>query len=161
MRACPAVPAPGLHCARGRATLEELAALGRPSILSLERATTPAAAVLLAVDGNRVRLWVDGASVDIARSALAAHWSGGYTALWSATQLQGTRLSTGARGPMLDWLRARLGHAGPPVLDAAMRESLRRFQRANGLQPDGVPGPSTRLALASAEPGPQLQSKVD
>ena len=108
-----------------------------------------------------MRLWVDGASVDIARSALAAHWSGGYTALWSATQLQGTRLSTGARGPMLDWLRARLGHAGPPVLDAAMRESLRRFQRANGLQPDGVPGPSTRLALASAEPGPQLQSKVD
>ena len=161
MRACPAVPAPGLHCARGRATLEELAALGRPPILSLDRATAPAPAVLLAVDATRVRLWLDGASVDIARSALAAHWSGGYTALWSATQLQGTPLPAGGRGPVMDWLRARLGHAGPPVFDAAMRESLRRFQRANGLLADGVPGPTTRLALASAELGPQLQSMVD
>jgi len=161
MRACPPVPAPSVVCARGRASLEELAALGRPSILSLDRASSPAAAVLLGVDGNRVRLWLDWASVDIARSTLAAHWSGGYTALWSATQLQGMPLPAGGRGPAMDWLGARLGHAGPAVFDAAMRDSLRRFQRANGLAGDGVPGPATRLALASANAGPQLQSKVD
>ena len=161
LRSCAPVPTPGLHCARGQASLDELAALGRPLLLGLDGATGPATAVLLAVDAQRARLWLDGQAVDISRAALASHWSGRYTALWSATQLHSAPLPPGGTGPAVDWLKARLAHAGPAVFDDAMHMSLRQFQRAHGLAADGLPGPATRLALASADLGPQLQSMVE
>ena len=159
--ACAPVPAPGLHCARGQAPLDELATLGRPLILALTAPAGRVHAVLQGVDGGSAQLWLDGATFDVPRETLAAHWAGDYTALWSATQLHTAPLPRDGRGPAVDWLRARLGHEGPAVFDNAMRDALRAFQRRHGLAADGVPGPATRLRLAGADDGPRLQTRVE
>ncbi|MFC0677357.1 AAA family ATPase [Lysobacter korlensis] len=157
VRACDPVPVPGLHCARGVTTLEAIAAIDRPAVLRLQAPRGPASVLLLGLDGDRVRLWLDGGPVAVPRGELAPVWSGNYTMLWSAPQLASLPLPAQGDGPAVDWLRARLGHAGPPVFDTAMRSALKDYQRRHGLVPDGVPGPATRSMLATADAGPQLQ----
>ena len=71
-------------------------------------------------------------------------------------------LGSGARGPLVNWVHERLqprflsASDGPPQVDAAMRDAVRRYQRARGLTTDGVIGPETLMALSSGEVGPQL-----
>ena len=91
----------------------------------------------------------------------ATRWAGDYTMLWSAPQLHSLAMAPGATGPGIDWLRARLDHSGPAVFDAALEATLRQYQRSQGLVPDGIPGPATRTALATADTGPQLQRTTE
>lgn len=157
VRACPPVPQPGLHCARGRAALDAIAAVGRPALLQLPSARGDVPALLLGLDDDAAQLWLAGRRVRVPQAALASVWVGDYTLLWSAAQLAALPLPPGGTGPAVDWVHARLAHAGPAVFDDALRESLRRYQREHGLLADGVPGPATRAALAAADAGPQLQ----
>lgn len=156
MRTCSPVPQPGLHCAQGRATLDAIAAVDRPALLRLPTARGAVPALLLGLEGDAARLWLDGRRVTVPQAALASAWTGDYTLLWSAAQLATLPLRPGGTGPAVDWLHARLAHAGPAVFDDALREALRRYQREHGLLADGVPGPATRTALAAADAGPQL-----
>jgi general secretion pathway protein A len=157
MRHCRPVPQPGLHCAQGRATLDAIGVAGRPAVLHLATAHGTVPALLLGVDGEHAQLWLAGQRVSVPQAALDSAWNGGYTLLWSAAQLATLPLPPGGTGPAVDWLHARLAHAGPAVFDDALREALRRYQREHGLLADGVPGPATRAALAAADAGPQLQ----
>lgn len=157
VRRCPPVPQPGLHCARGRGALDAIAAVDRPALLHLPAAHGDVPVLLLGLDGDAARLWLDGRRVSVPRAALATAWTGDYTLLWPAAQLATLPLPPGGAGPAVDWLHARLAHAGPAVFDDALRESLRRYQREHGLLADGVPGPATRAALAAGDAGPQLQ----
>jgi general secretion pathway protein A len=157
MRHCRPVPQPGLHCAQGRATLDAIGAADRPAVLRLAGARGQVSALLLGVDGEHAQLWLAGQRVSVPQAALESAWNGDYTLLWSAAQLATLPLPPNGTGPAVDWLHARLAHAGPAVFDDALRESLRRYQREHGLLADGVPGPATRAALAAADAGPQLQ----
>lgn len=161
LRGCTPVPMPGLHCARGRSSLDALLAADRPAILHLQAPDGAAAAVLLGVERERARLWLDGRLIDLPLGALASRWAGDYTMLWSASQLHSLELVPGGAGPGIDWLRARLGYAGPAVFDDGLEVALRQYQRSQGLLPDGIPGPATRAALAAADAGPQLQRTTE
>ncbi|HEY0662165.1 MAG TPA: peptidoglycan-binding domain-containing protein, partial [Lysobacter sp.] len=71
-----------------------------------------------------------------------------------------------ADGPAMEWVRDRLAPRyiradAPAVLDAAMREAVRRFQTERGLLSDGVIGPETLMALAAGDEGPQLQRALE
>ena len=167
---CPPKLAPGLYCLRGRASLDKLAALGRPALLRLRTEEGDAWAVLLGVDALRVRLWLGGGRFDTDRLALERHWRGDYVAIWRGPDFLLPAPSAGDSGPAVDWihdrLRDRAGLAspdeGPAVLDAGSLAAVRRLQIAHGLVADGVIGPETLLALAARDSeGPQLRRGLD
>ncbi|HLS83506.1 MAG TPA: AAA family ATPase [Arenimonas sp.] len=168
--ACPPVLTPGLFCLRGRASLDKLAALGRPTLLHLRSPEGEAWAVLLGADALRVRLWLGGGRFDTDRLALERYWPGEYAALWRGPGFLGASVPAGSSGPAADWvldrLRDRTGLAeaetGPAVLDAQAIEAVRQLQARHGLVADGVVGPETLLALAAAdERGPHLRRSLD
>lgn len=167
---CPPVIAPGLYCLRGRASLDKLAALGRPALLRLDGADGEAWALLLGADALRVRLWLGGGRFDTDRLALERHWRGDYVALWRGPAFLASSPGPGDSGPAVDWINDRLRDragladtdAGPAVLDAASVAAVRRLQTAHGLAADGVVGPETLLALASGDrDGPRLRRGLD
>jgi general secretion pathway protein A len=167
---CPPVLAPGLFCLRGRASLDKLAALGRPTLLRLQSPEGEAWAVLLGADAVRVRLWLGGGRFDTDRLALERAWRGDYAAIWRGPAFLAPPPAPGDSGPAVDWIHDRLRDragletpdAGPAVLDAASLVAVRRVQTAHGLVADGVIGPETLLALSSGDSdGPRLRRVLD
>ena len=164
--ACGAPLAADVHCLGGLAGLDRLAAQGRPALLRLQARGNEAWALLLGVDAQTARLRIGERVVDTDRIALERVWEGEYAALWRApaamASLPPAPLASGARGPLVDWVHQRLpthgpaANDGPPRVDDAMRDAVRRYQRARGLTADGVIGPETLMALSSGEAGPRL-----
>ena len=168
---CPPVLSPGVHCLRGSGTLTKLTSLGRPAVLRLRNKFHDLWAVLLGVDEYRVRLGIDGATVDMTREDFEPYWLGEYYAVWRAPALlSGNSLRRGDNGPAVEWLRQHLveaGHAqldidGPAMFDAQVEAGVRTLQTAAGLAPDGIVGPETLLAIAGAErAGPHLRRRLN
>ena len=101
------------------------------------------------------------------RVAQASMWRGELATLWRQPEGYGGALADGARGPVVDRLATLLAaarHEAAPApgrtLDAAMRGRLYAFQLTQGLQPDGVAGPTTFMQLnrAGGVPEPRLAS---
>ena len=164
---CPAALAPGVYCVRGQARLDKLAAQGRPTLLRLQSGDKEYWALLQGADAVNVRLSLDGVSVDTSRVALEHLWTGDYAALWRGPVYFDAPLAMGAQGPAIGWIGERLTPGYAPAqrpsatLDDAMIEAVRRFQRARGLDTDGVIGPETLLALSAGENGPRLQRVLE
>lgn len=160
-RDCP-VPAP-LRCWRGSITLAQAAALDRPALLLLrDAAGVERAALLRSLDAQDVVVETDDGAWMLSRVELAQAWSGDYATLWRSPEgwpAQGAPAPTDA---VVAWLEQQLDAAMP--LDGttplpSWRERLMRFQRAQGLKPDGVPGPLTVMQLnrALGVPEPRLE----
>jgi general secretion pathway protein A len=132
---CAPLLAPDVHCLRARATLDKLAAIGRPVLLRLRSGGHDAWAELLGVGALRVRLQLAGSVVEAPRVSLQRAWKGEYVSVW--------------RSPATPV-------ALPPDIMA-----LRRFQSDHGLVADGVAGPETGFALAADAAGPRLARGVD
>ncbi len=132
---CAPLLAPDVHCLRGRGSLDKLASIGRPVMLRLQGGRGDAWALLLGVGALRVRLQLDDARVDVARVALQQMWNGDYAAIW--------RSSPDAQRMPGD------------------TTTVRRFQSAHGLVPDGVAGPETQFAATVGAPGPRLLRGLD
>jgi general secretion pathway protein A len=131
---CAPTLAPDVYCLRSHGSLDKLAAIGRPVMLRLRSGDHDAWALLLGIDGLRVRMRLGDAVLDVQRVALQPLWSGEYAAFWRATS-----------------------QSAPPP-DGA---EIRRFQVAHGLAADGVVGPETRFALSADAPGPRLLQGLD
>ncbi len=131
---CAPTLAPDVYCLRSHGSLDKLAAIGRPVLLRLRSGDHDAWALLLGIDGLRVRMRLGDAVVDVQRVALQRLWNGEYAALWRA--------------------------ASQSVLPPDDGD-LRRFQIAHGLAADGVVGPETRFALSANAPGPRLLRGLD
>jgi len=170
---CPPLLAPGLFCQSGRASLDALAAARRPALVRLTPAATGTTgarwAVLLGVDDLRVRLWMEGIVVDLARLDFLHHFDGRTIALWRGPAFISTLPRAGESGPAVDWLAARLAvetgeilSPGPQVFDTEQQRRLRAVQTAQGLRVDGVPGPASLRLLGAENPGgPQLRRHLE
>jgi len=148
----------GLHCARGRAGLAELKALGLPVILHLDDDRGHRVdAVLSRLDGADLVVDVAGVSRRWSVAGLREGWHGDYTVVWRAPFGAGDLLSSGSRGPAVAWLRERLAGwqgAGAPVgaaasFDAALGRQVREFQMSEGIEPDGIVGLRTMVRLVA------------
>ena len=165
---CAPMLAPGTYCVSATAHLDRLAAIGRPALLQLESEGGRAWALLQGSDGQRARLLLGDATVDVDRAALQRAWPGRYAAVWRAAAELVPAPARGDAGAAVDWLRERLVREGVAAeaapgtpYDPALAESVRRFQRARGLAVDGVVGPETLFALAAGDPGPRLARTLD
>lgn len=159
-----------LQCFRtSQLTLPQLRQLGRPGMLGLRtEAGPPVYAVLAALDDHSATLSTGTRQFRVRLTALGQRWNGDYATYWQAPpgySAPGSHGNTPALFQQLAQQLARLD--GAPVLssttttlEAALKERVRNFQRAHGLQADGLPGPLTFMQIESAlvESTPGLQS---
>jgi len=155
---CQALARQDLACWQGSATLALVRQLDRPGWLTLQAAGgEPARVLLLGLGIDSARLQGPEATFEVPLPALATLWRGDFATLWRTPP----GYETGAvrpGSPLAGWLLAQLGayQAGALPLDVPLRDRIEAFQRAQGLQPDGLAGPLTLMqlnrAVAVAEP---------
>ncbi len=167
---CPPTIAPGLHCLRGRASLEQVLRFDRPLILVLADGEARAHVLLQGAGRDRVRLDLAGETIELPRADLARHWSGDFIAVWRAPASIAGHLRRGDAGPAVAWVKDRLhrldggaaGEVGPAFFDEALVERVRKLQLAYGIQADGIIGPETLFALSALdEAGPHLIRNIE
>ncbi|MFZ5638311.1 MAG: ExeA family protein [Pseudomonadota bacterium] len=159
--ACPPAPAPGWRCLRSRAQLEQLLRHDRPVLLRLRAEPQATWARLLGADADRVRIALDGGTLDVDRVALAGVWNGEFLAIWPAPDALESRYAAGDAGAR-EWVRQRLRAEGiaPAATTAdALAAALRAFQARSGLRSDGRLDADTLFALTRGDAGPRLQAQ--
>lgn len=163
---CPLELGAGVYCLRAAGNLAKLETLRRPVLLRLTSGNREAWAVLLGSGEARVRLLLDGETIEAPRALFERLWLGEFHVLWRAPGFISGNLRRGDAGPAVDWLAQRLLEArhlselspGPQSFDAAIEQAVRRLQAAHGLVPDGIVGPETLLAATSHKAGgPRLR----
>ncbi len=146
LQRCPRRLSAELRCLRAAGNLRRLERLRVPVLLSLPGAAG-SQLVLWRGGSDPVRLEVDKDSFLISAAALEQHWLGEFMAVYRMPEQQ---LAVDGTAAERSRLAALLGQAlGEPVSVAvpSLREALQRFQQLHGLEPDGVVGPWTVLAL--------------
>ncbi len=157
---CAAAQTQQLLCVRAtKLSMPLLRQLGRPGILTLqaEHAVTQYA-VLVGMTEQYATLRTASGLHRVSLVALGRAWHGEFATLWHAPPGYNAALRGGRTGPAIAELArqlALLDGVTPPsdaaqTLDADLRERVRDFQRAHGLQADGNPGPITYMQLENA-----------
>lgn len=139
-------------------TLPQLRQLDRPGILTLQSGiAAPVYAVLIGLSGQTATLSTSAGVRRVKLAALAALWPGDFATFWQPPPGYTPALSDGNAGPATALLMQHLAQldgqplptagSAPLVLNADLRARVRAFQRAQGLVPDGQPGPLTFMQL--------------
>ena len=162
---CLGARAQQLRCYRTAAgTLVQLRQLDRPVLLVLREGDGPPRfARLLSLGAQRAVLAAGEQRYALTIDDLARLWRGEFSTFWRVPDGYQRPLEAGAVGPAVDTLARSLAllRGDPPslpgqVLAGDLASRLAAFQLAQGLQPDGLAGPTTFMqlnrALAVAEP---------
>ena len=152
---CATAQAQQLACARMTTTLAVIRQLDRPGIVTLHDARgRPAYALLTALGADSATLQVGEQTMNAPLGTLAVIWGGEFATLWHAPAAHRNPLGEGHSGPAVDALAAQLAAwFGEPVaeagrvFDTALKARVSAFQRAQGLKPDGIAGPTTFMQL--------------
>jgi general secretion pathway protein A len=148
-----------LRCFEGRGDLAALKRLARPALVALRDDDGSAAwGVLIGLDDQRALLRRASRTQELGLSEFTARWNGEFAALWRAPPGYRQPLGPGSDGPLVGWLATQLALARgepapartPAELDGRLVARLQAFQRAQGLQPDGLAGPITLMQLNRA-----------
>lgn len=159
-RVCTAISRAGLACYRGRADWPVLEALNRPAILTtLDADGQTHYRLLLALDGNEAVLASAEGRERVSVRTLDTAWVGEFLLLWRP-ETNGNLIGPASTGAPVQWLRRKLARIqGQPEpepaddrFDDALRASVTRFQRSQGLDADGLVGTRTLIALNNADP---------
>ena len=159
---CLAASAQQLQCYRtDRMTVPLLRQLGRPGILTLHTGNGPPVhAVLVGLGEQTATLRGAAGQHTVRLVALGRLWRGEFATYWRPPPGYTAGLQGEGTGPVIRQLASQLAQlegapalpasAAAPVLDAALRARVRAFQRAQGLDADGQPGPLTFMQIDSA-----------
>jgi general secretion pathway protein A len=147
-----------LGCLTQRGTLAQLRLLNRPAVLEIvDRAGVRQFLVLRSIENEHVGVDIGTRSERVSIAELSQVWYGDYSALWQSPA--GTQpLSFGMRDARVQLLRQSLQRVagtnsttpGSLLYDAALARQVRQFQQQQRLNPDGVAGLQTLLALDAA-----------
>jgi len=173
--ACQGAALQQLQCFHAkRLTLPQLRQLGRPGILTLQQGgQAPVYAVLVGLTEQTALLRTQTGLQSIRLVRLGSLWRGDFATYWQPPQGYTPNLRDGSSGPAVDQLASQLAtiegglqpassnSAAPQRLDSALRARVSAFQRAQGLEPDGLPGPLTFMQIerAAGQSAPRLQTE--
>jgi general secretion pathway protein A len=164
---CNHAPQVGLQCLKLNGTLQDIERLDHPVVIELwDDRAEPYYAAIVAHHDSRITAKLGGRSVEVGQEDLSGHWYGSYIVLWQMPPDYRGNLKIGDEGPPVAWLRQHLANTlhidlrapNPARFDDALQAALIRFQRENGMVPDGVAGPMTWIAMnsGSTDPMPRL-----
>jgi general secretion pathway protein A len=153
----------GLVCSRGVGTWRKLRRLNVPAIIDLVPGPDRRAfATVIALEAQQATLELGSRTVMCPLDEVDAVWDGAFLFLWKPPARVTMPIRRDDRGASVDWLRQRLfevdGLATSParadLFDAELQAQVVRFQRREGLTPDGVVGPETlsHLTLTAKDP---------
>jgi general secretion pathway protein A len=164
---CNQAPQVGLQCLKLNGTWHDVARLDQPVIVELwDDQAQPYYAAILAHRNDEITVKLGPTEIQTTTDALTNHWYGAYIVLWQMPPDYRGNLKIGDEGPSVAWLRQHLAQTlqidlratNPERFDEGLRAALIRFQRENGMVPDGIAGPMTWIAMnaAAADPTPRL-----
>jgi general secretion pathway protein A len=154
-------PRAAVQCFRVRLNLPLLRQLDRPGVVALQDASGQTRyAVLRALGEGTATLQWPGATRRVTLLSLARFWRGDYAGLWQPPPGYRPGLAEGDSNPALPHFEGLLaqfeGRTRPAgtalvlTMDASLRNRIRAFQRAQGIEADGLPGPMTWMLLEQA-----------
>ncbi|MFT5452184.1 MAG: general secretion pathway protein A [Enterobacterales bacterium] len=147
-----------LRCETEASSWWQLSSLNRPAILKL---STPSNehiyAVLISLEGVNVRINFGGKEILLSRQQISEYWNGEITYFWQSPPDYETPLSVSMTGTPVQWLLtnfAKLDNLDlivPPdaVFDSNLKATVKTFQVAHSLKPDGIAGPYTMIKLTT------------
>ncbi|MDD1781686.1 AAA family ATPase [Enterovibrio sp. ZSDZ35] len=159
-----------LACYKSKLPYDQLITINRPAVLAMNGPEGKSWFTLMTGKGNgQVELLSGDQRVLVSDTFLKQHWSGEALILWRPPLGNSAAIKSGQRGERVRWLDQRLNlvlGSTDPVSNrfgASQRSKVREFQRANGLDADGIPGPITFMVLDSVleMPGPLLANSIE
>ena len=147
-----------VRCFHTHGGLALLRLLARPSVLALrDGQDRPVYVVLAGLGRDDATLLVGKQPLEVPLALLTTSWRGDFSTLWRLPAGYAKPLSEGASGPLVDALGAQLAAqqgATPPAsahpFDATLKLRVAAFQLAQGLNPDGLAGPTTLMQINRA-----------
>lgn len=154
-----------LRCRMGRGDWKSLQFYDRPALIEVsgeERQT--GYALVTGLGPEQVTLAAGDVETRFPRSTIDAGWSGEFLFLWKPAQGRRSWINHRSPAAAVLWLKQRLGQVpgvaleepNSTLFDAALRESVRTFQRRHGLEADGIVGPETLIQLNTAAGLPDI-----
>lgn len=155
----------GLRCEFDGGGWSRMRFFDRPAVIEL--VTEDLAERYLAIgalDAEAAILDLDEGRRWVSLTALDAAWDGDYLLLWQPPPVGGAIIGPGSRGESVRWLRKLLSQVpdaafeaiGSGTFDPALDEAVRRFQKREGLEIDGIAGPKTLIRLHNAVGMPEI-----
>ncbi len=158
---CNQAPEAGLQCLKLSGTWRDIERFDHPVVVELwDDSAEPYYAAVLSHHDGVLRMKLGDQMVEANAAELSSHWYGSYIVLWQMPPDYRGNLKLGDEGPSVAWLRQHLAAAlhidlraaDPARFDDALQTALIRFQRENGMVPDGVAGPMTWIEMRVTEP---------
>lgn len=159
--ACSRAISANLRCIFGKGNWENIRRYNRPAVIELINATGKRKQiVVLSLQGNQVRLNIDGDVVIAATNEIDPFWYGNYLLLWKPPPGGSNVLREGLIGSDVGWLRDQLDRIEGKVVaigekknlqfDPTLKWRVMEFQRIRGLNVDGVVGRETMIEINTA-----------
>ena len=156
---CLTIQSDGLRCMKGSGSLNSLMKLNLPAVLKLFDDQEKAYYVTLTgVRGQAATIEVGDISRSVALKELEKRWLGEYTLFWRLPPNYRGDIRRGMKGPDVRWLDTQLAAVqgrevrtgGSPLYDDQLITQVKKFQRNEGLVPDGIVGIKTIIYLNAA-----------
>jgi general secretion pathway protein A len=156
------VPGPGgLECVASAGTWRKLRRLDLPAAIELAGPDGARRyAAVTALSGTDVTLRFGDRTLTVPIGEVDPLWDGRFVVIWRPPAAP-MPVQLGDRGPSVAWVRERLARvdgeaaagSGTAAFDQGLRARLVRFQRTQGLEPDGIVGWETAIVLQNASGG--------
>ncbi len=146
----------GLELLTKRANLGRLQQLNRPAVVKIvDPEGENFYALLRELKDGSAGLVVAGDVYRMPISQLLRQWYGDFALLWQPPPNYERIIKPGDRSPLLPWLEQQMAQLTgrqarvdmPPELTGLLLDEIKAFQKAAGIDPDGIVGPYTLILL--------------